>query len=110
MLESLFNNIVGLKACNFIKKRLQHRCFPLNIAKFLKTAFFIEHLYWLLLFMLVLCSYFEEKAVLEYFDDFIGYINVFATRYLWKYLRKKSTAKIWQTGSYIQKQPPEVFY
>ena len=26
-----------LKACNFIKKRLQHRCFPVNIAKFLRT-------------------------------------------------------------------------
>ena len=23
----------SLKACNFIKKRLQHRCFPVNIAK-----------------------------------------------------------------------------
>ena len=29
----------GLKVCNFIKKRLQHRCFPVNIAKFLRTAF-----------------------------------------------------------------------
>ena len=28
-----------LKACNFIKKRLQHKCFPVNIANFLKTAF-----------------------------------------------------------------------
>ena len=25
------NFIKGLKACNFIKKRLQHRCFPVNI-------------------------------------------------------------------------------
>ena len=24
----------SLKACSFIKKRLQHRCFPMNIAKF----------------------------------------------------------------------------
>ena len=24
-------------ACNFIKKRLQHRCFPANIGKILKT-------------------------------------------------------------------------
>ena len=32
---------------NFIKKRLQHRCFPVNIAKFLRTAFFIEHIQWL---------------------------------------------------------------
>ena len=26
--------------CNFIKKRLQHRCFPVNIAKSLGTVFF----------------------------------------------------------------------
>ena len=35
MLESLFNKVAGLKACNFIKKRFQHRCFPVNILKFL---------------------------------------------------------------------------
>ena len=27
-----------LQACNFIKNTLQHRCFPLNIAKFLRTS------------------------------------------------------------------------
>ena len=26
-----------LKACSFIKKRLQHKCFPVNIAKFVRT-------------------------------------------------------------------------
>ena len=36
VLESLFNKVEG-QACNFIEKRLQHRCFPVNIAKFLKT-------------------------------------------------------------------------
>ena len=36
-LESLFNKAAGLKAYNFIKKRLQLSCFPLNIAKFLRT-------------------------------------------------------------------------
>ena len=35
MLESLFKKVAGLKACNFIKKRPEHRCFPVNIAKFL---------------------------------------------------------------------------
>ena len=39
MLESPFNKVVGLKVCKFIKKRLQHRCFPVKIAKFLRTAF-----------------------------------------------------------------------
>ena len=37
VLESIFNKTAGLKACNFIKKRLQHRCFPLKFAKFLRT-------------------------------------------------------------------------
>ena len=46
---SLFNKVAGLQACNFIKKRLQHGCFPVNIAKCLRTAFFKEHLRWLFL-------------------------------------------------------------
>ena len=30
-------------------ERFQNRCFPVIIAKFLRTAFFIKHLWWLLL-------------------------------------------------------------
>ena len=37
VLESRFNKVADLKACHFIKKRLQHRCFPVNIANFLRT-------------------------------------------------------------------------
>ena len=32
-----------------LKKRLYHRCFPVNFVKFLRTPFYIEHLWWLLL-------------------------------------------------------------
>ena len=39
MLESLCNEVAGLQACKVIKKRFQHRCFPMNIAKFLIIAF-----------------------------------------------------------------------
>ena len=28
------------EACNFIQKRLWHRCFPVNFAKFLRTPFY----------------------------------------------------------------------
>ena len=50
MLESFFKKAAGLKACNFIKKRLQHRCFPVNFAKFLRIPFVTGHLHrWLLL-------------------------------------------------------------
>ena len=33
-----------LKACNFVKERLQQRCFSVNIAKLLRTAIFEKHL------------------------------------------------------------------
>ena len=50
MLEYLFNkDAAGLKAWNFIKKRLQHYCFAVKLAKILRTPFFIEHLWNLLL-------------------------------------------------------------
>ena len=34
-----FNKVAGLKACNFIKKILQYRCFPVNVAKTLRAVF-----------------------------------------------------------------------
>ena len=34
VLESLFKKASGPQACNFIKKRLQHRYFPVNLARF----------------------------------------------------------------------------
>ena len=49
MLESLFNKVAGLKACNFTKKGTPTQVFFVNIAKFLRTPFFTEHLRWLLL-------------------------------------------------------------
>ena len=48
MLKSVFNKVAGQKACHFIKKRHQHRCFLVKFAKFLGTSFFTEHLQWLL--------------------------------------------------------------
>ena len=39
LLESLFNKVAGLKSFSFIKKRLQHRFFPVDIAKFVRTTF-----------------------------------------------------------------------
>ena len=36
MLESLFNKVTDLRACNFVKQR---RFFPVNIPKFLRTFF-----------------------------------------------------------------------
>ena len=44
-----FNKVAGLSPATLLKKRLWHRCFPVNFVKFLRTPFFTEHLWWLLL-------------------------------------------------------------
>ena len=49
LLEQGWNKVKDCKACNFIKKRLQHRCFPVNIAKFLVTPDLKNICIWLLL-------------------------------------------------------------
>ena len=48
VLASPFNKVAGLKTCNFVKNRFQHRCFPAKFEKF-KNTFFAEHLRWPLL-------------------------------------------------------------
>ena len=72
-----FNKVVGLRLATLLKKRLWHRCFPVNFAKFLRTPFFIEHLWWLLLFfrktkvsnMLGFIKYFQVKLVILLVKD-----------------------------------------
>ena len=32
-----FNKNADLQACNFIKKKPEHKCFPVNIANYLRT-------------------------------------------------------------------------
>ena len=39
MLESLFNKFAGLKGSNLLKTGIQHKYFPVNIAKFRKSFF-----------------------------------------------------------------------
>ena len=51
-IEAVARRCVPRRACNFIEKRLQQRCFPVKFAKFLRTPFFTEHLWRLFLFSL----------------------------------------------------------
>ena len=44
VLESLFDKVADLQACNFIEKRLQQMHFPVKFAKFSRTPFFEEQL------------------------------------------------------------------
>ena len=47
MLEALFNQVAGLQFCNFIQKRFQHKCFSVNITKFLETLILNKICEWL---------------------------------------------------------------
>ena len=47
--SEIFFFFCNLRSETLLKKRLQHRCFTVNFAKFLRTFFFIEHLLSLLL-------------------------------------------------------------
>ena len=47
----VFNKVAGLRPVTLLKKKRWHMRFPLNFSKFLKTHFFIEHLWWLLLWV-----------------------------------------------------------
>ena len=49
-----FAIFTGKHLCWILFLRLQRRCFPVNIAKFLRTPLFTEHLRWLLLSSLTL--------------------------------------------------------
>ena len=40
---------VSFLIATLLKKRLWHRCFTVNFAKFLRASFLKEHLWWLLL-------------------------------------------------------------
>ena len=54
--QSLFFN-KDLRPATLLKKRLWHRCFLVNIAKFLRAPFFTEQLRWLLLRVYVQMTY-----------------------------------------------------
>ena len=68
LLESLFNNVAGLKAWKFIKKRLWHRYFLVNFPQFFRKPYLQQNTSnWLLLLippkfypLITLCSFFPS--------------------------------------------------
>ena len=69
-----FIKVDGLRPGALLRKRLWHRCFPVNFAKFVRTAFLIEHVRWLLLVACILLK--NEKASFLSSLHFCGIIGV----------------------------------
>ena len=68
--QSLFlKKIVGPRPAILLKRRLWHRYFPANFAKFLRTPFLTEHLQWLLLWLV---DDIKRRLILELFINRVG--------------------------------------
>ena len=91
VLESLFSKITSLEACNFIKNRLQHRCFPVNIAEFLIKLFFKEHYWWLLLYYKFIgnsMTFINPDDIYFQYDALCLYHHVFLHFFRYQFLLK----------------------
>ena len=68
MRQSLFfKKVAGLRPATLLKKRLWHRCFPANFAKFLRTCF-LQNISWRLLlpnFFLHYLSFKMKKIIFK---------------------------------------------
>ena len=56
-----FNTVAALRPATLLKKRLWHRCFHVNFAKFLRTPFPTEYLWRLLLNLMPRNNLFDSK-------------------------------------------------
>ena len=98
-----FNKVAGLRPATLLKKRLWHRCFPVNFVKFLRTPFLQNTSGRLLLnsdkfgysfikneitFMYILCIYKKNILILFKIDtlNFTMYILMLLTCPLKKYV------------------------
>ena len=60
-LNLFFNKVAGLRPATLFKKRLCHRCFPVNFAVFLRTPFLQNTSGRLLLFEVTLLGIFSKS-------------------------------------------------
>ena len=75
---------VGLRPATLLKKRLRHKCFPVNFSKFLKTHFFTELLRWLLRPILKpldsqtqLCKWVSKLVTIWFISTFLVLVGIF---------------------------------
>ena len=69
-----------LRPATLLKKKLWHRSFPVNFAKFLRTLFSKEHIWKLLLFVLVVFKYIKKWI----FQKVIGGLTQFRLNYVFQ--------------------------
>ena len=82
-----FNKIACLRPATFLKMILWHSCFLVNFAKFLRTPFIMEHLWWLLQKFMELI--FLENALIQGIFTHTPPHSKFAPKFLSSHARQK---------------------
>ena len=88
------------KAYNFIKKRLWHRCFPVNFAKFLRTSF-LQNTSGRLLLCVSAFAYLRATSCRNWDTLWLGekssFIKIFGFLY---YIQKLQNKQIWSSSKF----------
>ena len=94
----LFDKATGLHVSNFIKKRLQQLCFPLNIAKFLRTVF-LQNTYgccfWIMrgFIISIFFKLFQIRSTQPFFQP-ESYLTITPMWIIWNKVFKNGPSKI----------------
>ena len=89
MPEPLFNKVAGLRlqACNFIKKRLWHRCFPMNLRNIWEQLVYRtppgDSFWWWIFYAkiitrLLVVDYFRKKILSQIFNRDLNTLLLYA--------------------------------
>ena len=83
-----FNKVAGLRVATLLKKETLAQCFPV---KFLRTTFYIEHLWWLLLSVFTTIAAFSSLLFSQKFSiiDIWIRVNTLGSKYAWDITTEK---------------------
>ena len=83
-LSLFFNKVSSLRSVTLLKKKLQHMLFPVRFAKFLRTLFFIEHLWWWVLKTIISSSSGINSQVSTFSNIRKGFTTVYRGNWIMK--------------------------
>ena len=83
-----FNKVAGLRVATLLKKETLAQCFPV---KFLRTTFYIEHLWWLLLSVFTTIAAFSSLLFSQKFSiiDIWIRVNTLGSKHAWDITTEK---------------------
>ena len=102
--ENTFVAVSCLQACNFVKKRLWHRCFLVNIAKFLKTSTWKNGCFWTIFFFFLHFNLFLVSTIVIYYENMTKSSMEFKNKHRikrWSRITLKNEVNLWRVLDFM---------